>query len=71
VLQLKVILGHRLAGVRFVDSRSDARVQVADFLAGVARRIASDALNGRGDPRLTGLLASFVDKDSVWNGLSS
>jgi hypothetical protein len=71
VLQLKGTLGHRLAGVRFVDSRSDARVQVADFLAGVARRIASDALNGRGDPRLTGLLESFVDKDSVWNGLSS
>lgn len=71
VLQLKVTLGHRLAGVRFVDSRSDARVQVADFLAGVARRIASDALNGRGDPRLTTLLESFVDAESVWNALSS
>ncbi|WP_410574362.1 hypothetical protein [Amycolatopsis sp. cmx-4-61] len=42
--------------MRFVDSRSDARVQVADFLAGVARRIAYDDLNGRGDVRLTGLL---------------
>lgn len=71
VLQLKATLGHRLAGVRFVDSRSDARVQVADFLAGVARRIASDALNGRGDPRLTTLLESFVDTESVWNALSS
>lgn len=71
VLQLKATLGNRLAGVRFVDSRSDARVQVADFLAGVARRIASDALNGRGDPRLTTLLRSFVDDGSVWNGLSS
>ena len=68
VLQLKATLGHRLAGVRFVDSRSDARVQVADFLAGVARRIASDALNGRGDARLTALLESFVDVDSVWDG---
>ncbi|WP_410673884.1 DUF3800 domain-containing protein [Amycolatopsis sp. cmx-4-68] len=71
VLQLKATLGHRLAGVRFVDSRSDARVQVADFLAGVARRIASDELNGRGDARLTELLRSFVDEHSVWNGLSS
>ncbi|WP_329046446.1 DUF3800 domain-containing protein [Amycolatopsis sp. NBC_01488] len=68
VLQLEATLGHRLAGVRFVDSRSDARVQVADFLAGVARRIASDALNGRGDARLTALLESFVDVDSVWDG---
>jgi hypothetical protein len=54
--------------VRFVDSRSDARVQIADFLAGVARRIASDDLNGRGDVRLTGLLESFVDAESVWDG---
>ncbi|HEY3472748.1 MAG TPA: DUF3800 domain-containing protein [Amycolatopsis sp.] len=71
VLQLKAVLGHRLADVRFVDSRSDARVQIADFLAGVARRIASDELNGRGDARLTTLLASFVDTESVWDRLSS
>ncbi|UOX92374.1 hypothetical protein MUY14_17775 [Amycolatopsis sp. FBCC-B4732] len=71
VLQLKATLGHRLAGVRFVDSRADARVQIADFLAGVARRIASDELNHRGDARLTGLLKSFVDTNSVWDGLSS
>ncbi len=67
VLQLKATLGPRLAGVRFVDSRSDARVQIADFLAGVARRIASDELNGRGDPGLTALLRSFVDAGSVWD----
>ncbi|MDX3195259.1 DUF3800 domain-containing protein [Streptomyces sp. MN03-5084-2B] len=68
VLQLKATLGPRLAGVRFVDSRADARVQIADFLAGVARRIASDDLNGRGDPGLTTLLRSFVDAGSVWAG---
>ncbi len=68
VLQLKATLGSRLAGVRFVDSRSDARVQIADFLAGVARRIASEELNGRGDATLTALLQSFVDADSVWAG---
>ncbi|MEQ0559919.1 DUF3800 domain-containing protein [Amycolatopsis sp. NEAU-NG30] len=66
VLQLKSTLGPRLAGVRFVDSRTDARVQMADFLAGVARRIASDKLNTRGDARLTGLLEPFVDEGSVW-----
>lgn len=68
VLQLKSVLGSRLVGVRFVDSRADARVQLADFLAGVARRIASDELNGRGDPGLTALLRSFVDAESVWDG---
>ncbi|WP_206785537.1 DUF3800 domain-containing protein [Amycolatopsis sp. MtRt-6] len=68
VLQLKATLGPRLAGVRFVDSRDDTRVQIADFLAGVARRIASDELNGRGDPVLTTLLRSFVDAGSVWDG---
>ena len=68
ILQLKATLGPRLADVRFVDSRTDARVQIADFLAGVARRIASDALNGRGDRALTTLLSSFVDADSVWDG---
>ncbi|MFZ4237920.1 hypothetical protein ACOZGD_22385 [Streptomyces murinus] len=29
--------GIALDGVRLVDSRADARVQIADFLAGVAR----------------------------------
>ncbi|MET9000360.1 DUF3800 domain-containing protein [Amycolatopsis sp. NPDC004169] len=66
VLQLKATLGPRLADVRFVDSRTDARVQIADFLAGVARRIASDELNGRGDAGLTTLLRAFVDAESVW-----
>jgi hypothetical protein len=56
----------RLTGVRLVDSRCDPRVQVADFLAGVARKIASDELNGRGDPELTGLLRPYVDPRSVW-----
>ncbi len=68
VLQLKATLGPRLADVRFVDSRTDARVQIADFLAGVGRRIASDALNGHGDRELTTLLKAFVDAGSVWDG---
>jgi hypothetical protein len=69
VAQLKVALGSRsdrLAGLRLVDSRADPRVQVADFLAGVARKIASDELNGRADAELTALLGPYVDPHSVW-----
>lgn len=56
----------RLGELRLVDSRADPRVQVADFLAGAARKIASDELNGRGDAQLTGLLRPYVDPASVW-----
>jgi hypothetical protein len=56
-----------LVGIRFVDSRDDPRVQIADFLAGAARRIASDALNGRPDPALLALLRPYVDPASVWS----
>lgn len=45
------------ATVRLVPARADARVQIADFVAGTARRIASDELAGRGDPELRGLAA--------------
>ena len=58
--------GLRLTGVRLVDSQSDPRVQVADFLAGVARRIASDELNHRGDAELVALLRPYVDASSIW-----
>jgi hypothetical protein len=54
--------------LRFVDSRADPRVQVADFLAGVARRIAEDHLHGHGDGELTGLLRPYVLPASVWAG---
>jgi hypothetical protein len=56
----------RLSSLRLVDSRSDSRVQVADFLAGVARKIASDELNHRGDVELTTLLRPYVDPFSIW-----
>lgn len=59
-------LNGRLAGVRFADSIEEPRVQVADFLAGVARRIAEDALAGDHDPELAGLLRPYVDPRSVW-----
>ncbi|MEU0178730.1 hypothetical protein ABZ178_36105 [Streptomyces massasporeus] len=63
--------GVGLVGVRLVVARDDARVQVADFLAGIARKIASDELNGRGDPALTALLRPYVDPDSVWGDARS
>jgi hypothetical protein len=44
----------------------DPRVQIADFLAGVARKVASDELDGRGDAELVALLRTYVDPASVW-----
>ena len=58
--------GIGFAGLRLVHSRLDPRVQVADYLAGIARKIASDELNGHGDPALTSLLRPYVDPASVW-----
>jgi hypothetical protein len=56
----------RLTSLRLANSASDPRVQVADFLAGVARKIASDELNDRGDAELTALLRPYVDHCSIW-----
>ncbi|MGI5460623.1 hypothetical protein ACQEWB_47150 [Streptomyces sp. CA-249302] len=58
--------GIGLDGVRLVVAREDPRVQLADFLAGIARKIASDVLHGRADPVLTALLRPYVDPASVW-----
>jgi hypothetical protein len=58
--------GIGLAGLRLVVARSDARVQLADFLAGIARKIASDELNGVGDPALTALLRPYTGSRAVW-----
>ena len=58
--------GHQLTGIRRVDSREDPRIQVADFLAGIAARHARDRLRGRPDPELTPLLDPLVDPRSVW-----
>jgi hypothetical protein len=56
----------RLVDVRQVDSRGDARVQLADFVAGIARRLASDELKGRPDAELLALLSPLIDRESVW-----
>jgi hypothetical protein len=57
--------GHFLR-LRQVDSRTDPRVQVADLLAGVARKVAADELLGRRDPDLAALLRPYVDPASRW-----
>ena len=51
---------------RQVDSRTDPRVQVADVVAGVARKVATDELFGRSDPDLTTLLRPYLDPASRW-----
>ena len=58
----------RLGEVRFVDSRDDARVNLADFLAGTARRVASEVLARRGDEvaDLVELVRPFLAAGSTW-----
>jgi hypothetical protein len=58
--------GRQLINVSLVDSRSDARVQLADFVAGIARRLTSDELKGNPDAELTTLLSPLIDRQSVW-----
>jgi Protein of unknown function (DUF3800) len=58
--------GRRLTDVRLVDSSREPRVQIADFVAGIARRLASDQLNGQADPEIAALLCPIVDHESVW-----
>lgn len=58
--------GHRLTDVRLVDSSLEPRVQIADFVAGIARRLASDQLGNHIDPELMTLLRPLIDHDSVW-----
>jgi hypothetical protein len=56
----------RFIQFRQVDSRTDPRVQVADLLAGVARRVAADELIGISDPNLSELIRPYVDTASRW-----
>jgi hypothetical protein len=63
--------GHQLTEVRLVDSRREPRVQLADFVAGIARRLAADELKGRADPEIITLLGPLIDHESVWAESSS
>lgn len=57
--------GHTVQ-VRRVDSRDDPRVQVADLVAGIARRAGASLLSGRPERRLIELVAPIVDPLSIW-----
>jgi hypothetical protein len=57
--------GSRLEVLR-VDSHHDARVQVADLIAGIARRAAGSLLIGRPEPELVELVRPLIDPDSIW-----
>ena len=58
----------RLEGIAFVDSQDDPRVQLADFLAGAARRIGSHVLASQADPGLVALISPYVSPRSTWRG---
>ncbi|NUT36732.1 MAG: hypothetical protein HOV79_27065 [Hamadaea sp.] len=53
-------------GLRHADSFTDMRVQLADLVAGAARKLAADELNGRAEPELTDLLRPYADPASIW-----
>jgi Protein of unknown function (DUF3800) len=58
--------GRQLSAVRLVDSSREPRVQIADFIAGIARRVASDQLLNQADPEVAALLKPLIDHESVW-----
>nr|WP_206326867.1 hypothetical protein [Streptomyces sp. S3(2020)] len=63
--------GIGFAGLELVQACWDPRILLADFLAGIARKLASDELNGRADPELIALLRPFVGPTSVWGDARS
>jgi hypothetical protein len=66
-LERQLLPPGRVLGFRQVDSRTDPRVQLADVLAGIARRLAADELHGRGDADLSEMLRSCIDPASCWS----
>jgi hypothetical protein len=65
-LERQLLPPGRVLRFRQVDSRTDPRVQMADVLAGLARRLAANELHGRGDAELSGLLRAYIDPASRW-----
>lgn len=55
-----------LVGVVQVDSRTDARVQVADLVAGLGRMVGTQALNGTLGEQLTAVIRPIIVPDSLW-----
>jgi hypothetical protein len=59
-----------LRGIRFVDSRLDARVQVADILAGVGQELARLAESGVFDDDLQLAAGEMLDFNGMWSSSS-
>lgn len=57
--------GHTVEVLR-VDSRDDPRVQIADLVAGITRRAATDLLTGDPDPDLLELVGPLIEPGSIW-----
>ncbi|PEG58909.1 hypothetical protein CQY21_20210 [Mycolicibacterium boenickei] len=60
-----------IASLQQVDSRTDARVQVADLVAGVGAWAARSALGGTLHPEEADLIRDFVVTDSMWADVPS
>jgi hypothetical protein len=58
--------GLTLERVELAAAEFEARVQLADILAGTVRKIAQDELHGCGDGELTTLARPYVDEQSIW-----
>ena len=59
-----------LVGVTLVSSEADARIQVADLLAGAARTIADDALRGIEHAAIEDV-RQYLDALSLWGDASA
>jgi hypothetical protein len=57
--------GRRMAGFTRVDSRDDPRVQLADLVAGVVRRVLEDQLSGGGSPPAVPIAHLVTDESPV------
>ena len=46
-------------------------MQLADFVAGIARRLAAEQLKGSADPEIITLVGPLIDHELVWAEPSS
>jgi hypothetical protein len=65
--QLVALRPGRLSSMSLARAGADPRVQVADFIAGIGRKIASDSLAGTADPGRRAMLRDYVDPRSLWS----
>lgn len=63
-------IGVTVADIKLVDSRTDARVQVADLLAGIGRAVGEEALVGNRHP-LQQAARPLLDPEPMWGHVDS